>query len=400
MIDELLAPDGWVYASSGTGRFHCLFGRDSLITALQVLPVRPEVARATLAALAARQGTRNDPLTLEEPGKIGHEFRAAPPSSFVEAGWPDGGPFAYFGTADATGWFLVLSHAVAEWGAAARAAADWLARALDAGGGLVRHSPGAFGLSQQGWRDTIDAAADANGGGFVRADGTNPAPPLADIDTQAVAVAALRATFAATGDPAWARRLEDLRSRLSALPLETMAIEAGDGAPRPGEASPLCDAAPTGSSPAPAGSSPAAGVVVPGAGSQLGWLLWADAVHEPARYAERLCAPDVLTDFGLRTLAATDPSFRADAYHRGSVWPFDSWLGWGGLRAAGFVAEAERVRAGVLAALDRLGSPHELYAVTDDGVRPIASSNAVQAWTVGARIAFEHDWDGRAGHLG
>jgi glycogen debranching enzyme len=107
-----------------------------------------------------------------------------------------------------------------------------------------------------------------------------------------------------------------------------------------------------------------------------------------------LCEPDILTDFGLRTLAATDANFRPDAYHRGSIWPFDSWLGWGGLRAAGFEAEAERVRTGVLAALDALGSAHELYAVTDDGVAPIATSNAVQAWSVGARWALEHAFDG------
>ena len=375
MIDDLLSLEGWPYASSGAGRFHCLFGRDSLITALQVLPSRPEIARATLDALAALQGTRYDPLTLEEPGKIGHEFRAAPPPSFVAAGWPEPGPFAYYGTADATCWFLVLSQAVGEFGPATRAAADWLARALDEGGGLVRHAPGLFGLGQQGWRDTIDAAGDADGGGFLRADGTNPEPPLADIDTQAVAAAALRALVGLTGDPEWARRLAALRARLSALPLETVAVERG-----PGDVA----AAPT----------PGGDVVVPGAGSQLGWLLWADAVEDPAPVAARLCEPDILTDFGLRTLAATDPNFRPDAYHRGSIWPFDSWLGWGGLRAAGRVAEAERVRTGVLAALDALGSAHELYAVTDDGVAPISTSNAVQAWTVGARWALEHAFDG------
>jgi len=376
-LDALLSPAGWAYASSGTGRFHCLFGRDSLITALQVLPSRPGVARATLDALAALQGTRYDPLTLEEPGKIGHEFREAPPPSFVAAGWPVSGPFAYFGTADATCWFLVLSQAVGEFGPAARAAADWLARALDEGGGLVRHAPGLFGLGQQGWRDTIDAAGDADGGGFLRADGTNPEPPLADIDTQAVAAAALRALVGLTGDPEWARRLAALRARLSALPLDTMAVEAGPRA-------------------AGAGESPPAGgdVVVPGAGSQLGWLLWADAIEDPGPVAARLCEPDILTDFGLRTLAATDPNFRPDAYHRGSIWPFDSWLGWGGLRAAGFAAEAERVRTGVLAALDTLGSAHELYAVADDGVAPISTSNAVQAWSVGARWALEHAFDG------
>jgi glycogen debranching enzyme len=69
-----------------------------------------------------------------------------------------------------------------------------------------------------------------------------------------------------------------------------------------------------------------------------------------AAYAQRLCEPDVLTDYGLRTLSSEHPQFAPDAYHRGAVWPFDSWLGWGGLRAAGREAEAERVRRGVLAA--------------------------------------------------
>jgi glycogen debranching enzyme len=358
-LEEVLSAEGWPYASSGAGRFHCLFGRASLITSLPLLPTRPDVARATVAALAARQGVRADPLTLEEPGKIGHEFRASPPSSFVEAGWPVAGPFAYYGTADATSWFLLLCGALGEWSDATRAAAAWVVDALDAGAGLVRHIPGAFGLAQQGWRDTIDAAGDADGGGFLRADGTNPAPPLADVDTQAVTLAALRSL--SRHDPAFARRADDLHARLSALPVDTMAVEAGE-------------------------------VLVPGAGSQLGWLLWA-GVEGP--FADRLCEPDVLTDFGLRTLSSRDRNFRPDAYHRGSVWPFDCWLGWGGLRAAGRLEQAERVRTGVLAALDRLGSPHELYAVRDGRVEPIKTSNAVQAWTIGARWALENEWDGR-----
>ena len=369
MIDAVLATDGWPYASAppvepgDPGRFHALFGRDALITSLQLLPVRPDIARATLHALAALQGTRFDPLTLEEPGKIGHEFRHAPPPSFVAAGWPADGAFRYYGTADATPWFLVvLAAGGLELPEARRAAADWLDAALEAGGGLLRHSPGSrAGLAQQGWRDTIDAAADADGGGYVRADGTNPAPPLADADTQAVAYAALRAL-------GWERRAGELRERLSAsFGPEVMALETGE-------------------------------VVVPGAGSQLGWLLWAGALEPDvaAVVAARLCEPDVLTAYGLRTLASSDPNFGPARYHRGAVWPFDSWLGWGGLRACGRVAEAERVRVGVLAALDALGRAPELYAVGLDGaVAPIPLSNRVQAWTIGARWALEQGWDGR-----
>ena len=136
-------------------------------------------------------------------------------------------------------------------------------------------------------------------------------------------------------------------------------------------------------------------VAVPGAGSQLGWLLWAGALEpEAARAAaDRLCEPDILTPHGLRTLASSDPNFGPSNYHRGAVWPFDSWLGWGGLRAAGRAQAAERVRTGVLAALDELGRAPELYAVEPLAAIPL--SNRVQAWTIGARWALEHAWDGR-----
>ena len=138
--------------------------------------------------------------------------------------------------------------------------------------------------------------------------------------------------------------------------------------------------------------------IVPGAGSQLGWLLWAGCAGEGV--AERLAQPDVLTGFGLRTLSDRHPAFDPQAYHRGSVWPFDSWLGWGGLRAAGLEEEAERLRRGVLAALDRLGRHPELYAVGPGGPEAIAISNRVQAWTVGARWALEQGWDGRRSAAG
>ena len=90
MIDQVLSDEGWPYASSppvdksDPGRFHALFGRDSLITALQLLPDRPDIARATLAALARRRGQILHSGTLEEPGKIGHEFRDAPPGRGTE----------------------------------------------------------------------------------------------------------------------------------------------------------------------------------------------------------------------------------------------------------------------------------------------------------------------------
>jgi glycogen debranching enzyme len=377
----LLSPEGWPYASSlpidgdDPGRFHALFGRDSLITSLQVMPERPDVARATLRVLAAMQGRDADAETDEEPGKIVHEYRPDAEERFADMGWPvRDGELRYYGSADGTSWFLVVLAALgddavtAELTSSWRAAAEWLEHALDRGGGLVRHGPrrATGGLVQQGWRDTSNPLQ-AYGGGILRADGTAPESPLADADSQAVAVAGLRAAGRLSGDPHWQALAERTVERIGeAFDPETMAIDAADAR-------------------------------VPGAGSQLGWLLWADALPPPARagYAERLCQPDVLTDFGLRTLSSEHPQFESHAYHRGAVWPFDSWLGWGGLRAAGRPADAERVRAGVLAALDRLGEAPELYAVTAHGPEPIPIANRVQAWTLGARFALENEWDGR-----
>ena len=383
-LDALLSPEGWVYASTppvaegDPGRYHALFGRDSLITALQVLPARPEVARATLPALAALQGRRTDPETDEEPGKILHEYRPQAPAWHTEHQWPvRDGELRYYGSADSTPWFLVLLATLgddaltAELEPAWRAAGAWLEQALAGGGGLVRYGPREHpgGLTQQGWRDVMGPSAeDADGGGIVQPDGSTPAPPLADADVQAVAYAALRALSALSGEEAWSRRADALAARIdSDYGPDVMALEADDR-------------------------------VVPGAGSQLGWLLWSGALAPGRREAvvERLCEPDVLTGWGLRTLAASSPVFDAQSYHRGSIWPFDSWLGWSGLRAAGAHGSAERVRSGVLAALEQLGHAPELYAVTAGGeLEPSRLTNLVQAWTVGARWALENDWGGR-----
>ncbi|HKT83029.1 MAG TPA: hypothetical protein VJQ84_04250 [Solirubrobacterales bacterium] len=386
-LDRLLSPQGWPYASAepveigDPGRFHALFGRDAAIASLELLPVRPDIAEATLRALAPLQGTVDDPETDEEPGKIVHEWWPRAPERLRRAGWPvRDGALRYYGSADSTSWFLVLLASLGDRSLAAeleeawRAAGEWLLEALVRGNGLVCHGPrrGAGGLAQQGWRDAEDPADPAyHGAGILTAGGEVPKAPLADADTQAVTVVALRALAALSGEERW----EDAATRLIA----TIARDFDpDTIARDGE-----------------------GRRVSGGGSHLGWLLWADALPSDLRdsFAARLCEHDVLTPWGLRTLSVAHPFFAPGAYHRGAVWPFDSWLGWGGLRAAGRLAEAERLRRGVLAAIDRLGGAPELFTVGPEGPESIAIANRVQAWTLGARWALENEWDGRAPEL-
>jgi glycogen debranching enzyme len=381
-LDGLLSAAGWPHASAepvqagDPGRFHALFGRDSAIVSLEVLPARPDIGRATLRSLASLRGTAEDPETGEEPGKIVHEWWPRAPERLRRAGWPvRDGELRYYGSADSTSWFLVLLGSLgdrelaSELERAWRAAGDWLRRALDKGGGLIRHWPSAGGgLVQQGWRDAEDPTDPAgHGAGILTPEGELPTPPLADAESQVVAAVALRALAVISRSERAYEEAAQLSGRIEReLAVETLAI-AGDGGP------------------------------VPGAGSQIGWLLWGDVLSKRCREraADRLCRPDLLTRWGLRTLSSEHPQYAADAYHRGAVWPFDSWLGWGGLRAAGRAEEAP-LRAGVLEAMESLGGAPELYAAGADGPERIVAANRLQAWSVGARWALEQGWDGRA----
>ena len=67
--------DGQAYYAAGIPWFATLFGRDSLITAMQMAAWSPEMAEQTLRVLAGRLGRRVDPVHEEEPGKVIHELR-------------------------------------------------------------------------------------------------------------------------------------------------------------------------------------------------------------------------------------------------------------------------------------------------------------------------------------
>jgi len=98
-LDQLRTEEGWLRASSGDGRFASLFGRDALIAALQLLPIDPSVADATLARLGRELGQRDDPLTEEEPGKVLHEARDDDLEVYVAHGWPvRAGRLRYYGS--------------------------------------------------------------------------------------------------------------------------------------------------------------------------------------------------------------------------------------------------------------------------------------------------------------
>jgi glycogen debranching enzyme len=385
-LDELRTEEGWVAASSADGRFASLFGRDALVTALQVLPVDPSVAHATLDRLGAELGHHDDPLTEEEPGKVLHEARDHDLDAYVAHGWPvRDGRLRYYGSVDANPWFLVLVGALARAGEdvrvhlpAARLVADWLAR-QPMPLAYHRRNPDA-GLAHQGWRD-VAWDPDDPGHGVVTDDGLPMRTPAALAQVAALAWRALEEA-AVVVDPAYRAAADQARAAFHAH------FVVGPDEP------PAFALHPRG--------------LDRSATSDMGQVLWTGVLDtgEGAPIARaafrRLLQPDLCTPFGLRTLAATHPAFRPDGYHTGGVWPFDSWLGAGGLDAVEPGA-GDDVRHGVVEALTRLQPPAgprlfpELYVVERDGeLHQSPKACTVQAWTVGAVLAVEAHWDGRA----
>ncbi|HKU60903.1 MAG TPA: glycogen debranching N-terminal domain-containing protein [Gemmatimonadales bacterium] len=322
-----------VFVAAGTPWFATLFGRDSLIAALQLLPYTPAVARDTLQLLAELQADHPDEYRDAEPGKILHEYRTG---EMARTGAIPHSP--YYGTVDATPLFLLVLGEYIAWTGDldlfdrlrdnVTRALEWIDRWGDQDGdGYVEYrSRSEHGLINQGWKDSGDAIID--GAGRIAT------PPIALVEVQAYVYAAKLAIAGICARRGEAKLADSLREEAEALRARfdrdywmddldcyALALEARKQPLR----------------------------VV---SSNAGHALWCGIAppDKAARLAERLMAEDMFTGWGVRTLSATTRGYNPVGYHLGTVWPHDNAIIAAGLRRYGLNGAARRIADGIISA--------------------------------------------------
>jgi glycogen debranching enzyme len=320
------------YFAAGVPWFVTLFGRDSIITALQTLAYDSRVAEQTIRLLANFQGKLVNEWREEEPGKVLHEIRVGEMARLGEVPHTP-----YYGTVDATPLFLILIGEHARWtGSLAlfnelkgnvEAALKWIAMYGDFDGdGYVEYfGKTEKGLNNQGWKDSGDA--------IVNTDGSLATPPIALVEVQAYVYRAKReiaALFRRAGDEESARQLDYEADELRHKFNRDFWVGAGWYAlalqkdKRPVE------------------------VLSSNAGHAL-WALIAD--EEKAKLtAASLMAEEMFNGWGVRTLSAGEVYYNPLGYHLGTVWPHDNSIIAAGFKRYGCEREALRIFVGLVEA--------------------------------------------------
>jgi glycogen debranching enzyme len=312
------------YLAAGVPWFDTLFGRDSLIAGMELLPFAPTILRDALIVLSRYQADTTDPKHDATPGKIPHELRWGELASSGEV------PFGrYYGSVDATPLFVLAAAQYMHWtGDKVTLRAIWPAvkRAISWCRDTIERSSTNFlcymrvsagGLENQGWKDSGDA--------IVWPDGTIVQSPTALIEVQGYYAAALDA-YARLSWQMGEGESDALHDEVTAF---CGSIDAAFADPALGYA--LC--------------LDAGGNAVATAASNAGHMLWAHAARKDLAYkvAQRLMQDDMFSGWGVRTLSTSTTGYNPLGYHVGSVWPHDNALILSGMRWYGLEEDAKKL---------------------------------------------------------
>ncbi|EID43468.1 amylo-alpha-1,6-glucosidase [Parageobacillus thermoglucosidasius] len=361
---------------AGLPWFGVPFGRDSLITALQMLPFCPQVAKGTLLTMAQYQGKKQDPWRDEQPGKIMHELR------FGELANTNQVPFTpYYGAVDATPLFLVLLAEYVKWTGDydivrqletnIEAALQWIDQYGDRDGdGFVEyHQESSKGIANQGWKDSGDS--------IVHRDGEYAKPPIALVEVQGYVYQAkkgLADIFEQLGKVKQAAELrqqaEELKKKFEdafwmedvqfyAIALDEKKRQVGTITSNPGH------------------------------------VLFAGILdgHRENAVIRTLLSPKMFSGYGIRTMAEGEAGYNPMSYHDGSVWPHDNSIILLGLSKLGKAKEALMIMEGLIEAAshfeyDRLPELFCGYSRSFGKPVPYPVACSPQAWAAGTPLVF------------
>ena len=321
------------YPYAGIPWYSTTFGRDGLITAMQMLWCDPSLARGVLRRLAAFQSKVSDPLSDAEPGKILHEMRAGEMAALGEV------PFGlYYGSVDSTPLFVLLAGlyfertgdeaTLVELWPAIEAALRWIDVTGDADrDGFVEYFRQTDkGLANQGWKDSHDA--------IFHADGRTAEGPIALAEVQGYVFAAKQVAARCArhlGHDALANKLEADAQRLAER------FEASFWCPELQSYALALDGA---KEPCRVRTSNAGQVLFTGI---------ARADHAKL-VADELLRPRFFSGWGIRTVARGEARYNPMSYHNGSVWPHDNSLIALGFARYGFKRAVGQVMQGLFEA--------------------------------------------------
>ena len=361
------------FPAAGLPWYATIFGRDSLIFALQTLNDLPEIAKTVLKVLGVFQANEVDDFRDSTPGKIIHEARLNYLSLNNQI------PFgSYYGTIDATLLYIILAgeylkstddfETVKKLLSNIEAAERWIYEYGDADGdGYVEYLPvSERGLQTQGWKDSGDSVSFKNGE-FAR-------PPVAFVEVQGYLYQAYHSLvyiYERLGKkeriPIILEKAKTLRHNFNRdfwLEDEKYFAIALDGNKRK----------------------------VDSISSNPGQCLFTSIVDDDKvdPVVKRLLSPELFSGWGVRTLSSYMKRYNPFSYHNGSVWPHDNSIIIMGLLKHGYTLEAKKISSALLEAMKKFDDRRlpELFSglskeEANGDIVEYPASCSPQLWSIG-----------------